>query len=288
MRAFKLFFLLFFLSQFSNAEDFLNDSFSFISAKRNSGEDYKEYLKKYEISSKESLVHTFENESKEVSIPEAVGLSEAGSLEPDRRNALKRAEAFEKLSFDFVPEAFSLEVLSLGFQEVRDSRFLKHDSSFPRRISWLFPDDGCFVRADFMIKKLKEYGYEFKKVFLFGNLEVETKNTFSNKVSWWYHVAPVIRVGEKLYVLDPSIEPERPLELSRWVLRQTDSLEKIEIAICSDSTYSPGSQCEKGREIPFEKKLAVQELFLEHEWHRQITLDRDPEVVLGNSPPWRN
>ena len=38
--------------------------------------------------------------------------------------------------------------LQENFRKIRDLRFVNQGKNFLRRLSWLYPDDGCFARAD--------------------------------------------------------------------------------------------------------------------------------------------
>ncbi|MBC75975.1 MAG: hypothetical protein CME64_08155 [Halobacteriovoraceae bacterium] len=107
-----------------------------------------------------------------------------------------------------------------------------------------YPQDGCFGRAHEMVKILDKFNVNSGKVFLEGNLQVETDKSPNGKVFWWYHVAPVVAVktgrkkkvkystpGSRIvrtrmedeyipHVLDPSIF-DKPVPLSEWIAIQT-------------------------------------------------------------------
>jgi hypothetical protein len=113
--------------------------------------------------------------------------------------------------------------------------------------------DGCYARAHKMRKIITEkYGYCCEKVFSFATENDDELAVQANKwggccVTWWYHVAPLIRVRVKILTFDFTlamvIDPgmfDKPVLLSSWLMAQ-------ENAACSAhahvSSYSiqPGS-----------------------------------------------
>jgi hypothetical protein len=182
----------------------------------------------------------------------------------------------------------SKKLLQERFEALRDMRFLegKNGEEFPRRVSWLFPDDGCYARAALVNRNaFREFIPIPEKVFAFGNLRVKTGNSPRGRVSWWYHVAPIVEVDSEKYVIDPAIEAKRPLKLKEW-LERMGKPEKIKVAICNTGTYSPSSDCSNetdGMELRAQK---VQAHFLNLEWRRLESLGRQAEVELGQEPPW--
>jgi len=176
-----------------------------------------------------------------------------------------------------------------AFERIRDLRFLndKNCSNFKRRLSWLYPDDGCFARAALAVKNLDSIQLpKPSKIFAFGNLEVKTTNSPLGRVSWWYHVVPAIRLGTQVIVFDPAIEPLRFLLVEEWVAKM-GSVNNIKIAVCSPETYSPDDQC-LGATDSGTLALADQSYYLNLEWDRLKTLKRPPESELGDFPPWLN
>ena len=100
-------------------------------------------------------------------------------------------------------------------------------------------------------------------------------------------MAPIVRVGHEVYVLDPAIEPKRPLEVHEWLARMgADFTNPVEVAICSSHSYDPVSNCAQGANRSADA-YDDQYHFLSEEWTRQIDLQRDPAQVLGDNPPWR-
>lgn len=176
-----------------------------------------------------------------------------------------------------------------AFKSIRDQRFLtvRQDPSFLRRISWLYPDDGCFARADLAKTKFHEMGFkEIKKVFIFGDLQAETTNSPNGMVTWWFHVVPLIKIEGQYYAVDPAIDPKSPLPLLDWVYAMAPDLKSVEIAVCDGNSYDPGSNCEGGQGLPMDEVVAHQKTYLSYEWFRMKEMGRDPKKVLGDEPPW--
>ncbi len=183
----------------------------------------------------------------------------------------------------------SLEYMQQRFQEMRDQRFIQHSSkpNFLRRISWLYPDDGCFARAQLANRNLLNASAPApSKVYVFGDLSVQTVNSPYGSVTWWYHVAPVVEVNGQKYVLDPSIEPRNPLTLQVWLAKMNPNPGTLSVAICGSGSYHPYDKCD--REVNGQDKQSEMEQgwFLDPEWDRLVDLNRDPERELGNFPPW--
>lgn len=205
-------------------------------------------------------------------------------------SAMDDTTPLAEVDFANVPE-WTMEELTEDFTYLRDTRLLK-GSAFSgelttRRVSWLYPDDGCWLRAEEMNNHLLAHASQrTNKIFIYGELTVETANNPLGSVSWWFHVAPVARVGDVVYVLDPAIEPAQPLPIADWVGRQSD-VDAAELRLCSSFTFDPGSECDDAEPVPpTETDQAIQN-YLRYEWNRQISLGRDPMEVLGDHPPWQ-
>lgn len=114
-----------------------------------------------------------------------------------------------------------IQVSVLSEQEVQEYfNLMKSQSHIP----FSYPEDGCYARAQEMSLLLEQYGVVTGKVFIEGDLRVETNNSAKGFVEWWYHVAPIVLVdtGEKVeqYVLDPSLF-DRAVPLEVWTNTQT-------------------------------------------------------------------
>jgi hypothetical protein len=204
------------------------------------------------------------------------------------KTPLNSAQYFRESNVPEVTEWYSYKNVLENFRRLRDHRFLiwsRRPQSL-RRSSWLYPDDGCYARAALAHYNIYQWDLAVpKKVFAFGNLTVKTKNSPRGAVSWWYHVAPIVEVGSIKYVLDPAIEPGRPLKLAEWLGRMGVA-SRIKVAICNSGTYGPRSYC--GRNTDGVEKTAFrhQQKYLGLEWQRLRNLGRNPLQELGDDPPW--
>jgi hypothetical protein len=204
-------------------------------------------------------------------------------------SAEKVATDWASLDSSEIPQWNSWQ-LRTGFQRLRDQRYLEMSTmpGFARRLSWLYPDDGCFSRAALATQLLAHEGYPHpKKLFAFGNLVAQTPNTSSGQVSWWYHTVPVVRVGGEVMALDPSIEPKRPLPFAEWVQRMGGSPQDFTFAVCQSGTYTPYSSCYAPPSEDVSAEMQDQDAFLQAEWAREQELGRDPVKELGDQPPWK-
>lgn len=203
-------------------------------------------------------------------------------------NAYSVSGSFFDLDSSDIQEEADLIEIETAFYLVRDMRFLKSrkDQNFLRRITWLFPDDGCYARAALMKGLLDDVAVPVSRVFIFGDLEVITDNHPAGAVNWWYHTAPVMKATDgTLYVLDPAVEPARPLTLEEWTLRQVPALDQAQLSICSGNTYAPNNSCTSTFD-PLTMAMTDTLYLLDFEWNRQSLLKRDPKDVLGDTPPW--
>ncbi len=194
----------------------------------------------------------------------------------------------KQIDFSSVPEVSTHEELLRMFYLIRDSRFLYLDDNpeFSRRISWLYPDDGCFARAALAGMKLNENQLiRPAKIFTFGNLSVQTSYSPEGAVYWWYHVAEIVRFMDAYYVLDPALNSHEPLLVEDWfhlMGKETD----LEGVVCNVYTYGPFDDCLKATKESDSSAQSDQLTYLQYEWNRMNELGFDPVLVLGDNPPW--
>jgi hypothetical protein len=100
-------------------------------------------------------------------------------------------------------------------------------------IPFQYVRDGCYARAHKM-RQIIETKYEYccEKVFSFANQNQDTLAVRADKwggccVTWWYHVAPLIRVRIRIlrvsFVLALVVDPgmfNKPVLLSTWLSAQ--------------------------------------------------------------------
>ena len=178
--------------------------------------------------------------------------------------------------------------LAAHYALARDER-VYGDKKNPRRATWLYPDDGCYTRASHMARLIGSTGRPKPgKIFVLGDLLVRTPFTRSGRMSWWYHVAAAYRKGSAVVVLDPSVDPRKPLLLADWLARLTNAPQTVRIIGCDSRAYFPISQCVGG--AASQERSAVTHLLelLKPEWQRALDLGFDPKMALGPQPPWAN
>lgn len=199
-------------------------------------------------------------------------------------------QPLEKIAVNDLPDAGSYEKLEQEFFYIRDTRFIETErANFPRRLTWLYPDDGCYARAEMAKLALNQHRFAApKKIFVFGNLFAASRNSPEGSVQWWYHVAVAYRVGSEAYVLDPALEPQRPLKLKEWNSLVGGDNTRVQYSICAAGTYDPSWNCANPRSMLPKDTEQEQEYFLPLEWSRIEELRRNPEQELGSSPPWLN
>ncbi len=93
-------------------------------------------------------------------------------------------------------------------------------------IPFEYVKNGCFARAHKMRQIITtKYGYCCEKVFSYGDLNVKADKWGGCCVSWWYHVAPLVRVKVNnvvyCYVIDPGMF-DKPVLLSEWLAAQAN------------------------------------------------------------------
>lgn len=205
------------------------------------------------------------------------------------KNAQEMAIDLDDLDISILPQWPSQNVLNSAFNYMRDTRFLFDEGKkeFPRRISWLYPDDGCYARAALSVHKIDETKLVAPyKVFIFGNLRVKTPNSPDGWVGWVYHVAPVISVDGKAYVLDAAINPIAPMQLRDWVTTMVKDSHDARVSLCHTNTYTPDQACRKSKPEDDDDAEPDQIEYLSIEWDQLKDMDRNPEKELGDEPPW--
>ncbi len=101
-------------------------------------------------------------------------------------------------------------------------------------------------------------------------------------MEWWYHVALAYRVANEVYVLDPALEPHRPLKVAEWNFLIGGDKARPKYAICASETFDPSEDCYKPKAYDTDRAFAEQALFFDSEWDRLLKLQREPERELGD------
>lgn len=173
------------------------------------------------------------------------------------------------------------------FHFIRDYRFMESiHSSFSRRLSWLYPDDGCFARAEMMRLELEEkFGLKSSKLFIFGDLTVKTPFSPYGSVSWWYHVVPAFRQDQQVFVFDPALKFDRPMLLEEWLEVMGQNGKSPLLSLCAGAAYGPSSDCDSP--IPDSGVASDQSYYLQMEEDRVLSLGHPVDQILKDLPPWR-
>lgn len=206
------------------------------------------------------------------------------------QTAWGRAVEFEKVDFSEAADVGTIERLTEIFNYIRDSKFISNQAGpLPeRRLSWLYPDDGCYIRAELAVQfTVKQQMPETAKLFGFGDLAVKSSNHPDGIVRWWYHVVPVYRVGTQAYVVDPSIDYRKPMLAEEWKKAMEAEYPAEKFSVCKAHTIGPDDSCTNPYGQSIDNLIREQTDFLNEEWYRVITLGRDPQSELGNNPPWK-
>jgi len=203
-----------------------------------------------------------------------------------RENPLNQKVPITEIDFSPAPKITTYEELMHMFYVIRDSRFLYEKSDFARRISWLYPDDGCFSRAAMTgIKLEKERLVRPAKIFAFGDLMIQTPYSSAGAVYWWYHVAAVVNYMGTMYVLDPALKADGPMLAEEWYNKMGEE-KNLKGIVCNEYTYDPLDYCINATVKSDAYAQRDQPEFLELEWKRMRKLGYDPEKILGDNPPW--
>jgi hypothetical protein len=197
--------------------------------------------------------------------------------------------SFAAIKLNQISELANLRTIQEIFQRLRDTRSWRWNRmpNFPRRLMWVYPSDGCYLRTAMMDEKLAEWGAPPpKNLFIFGEL------SFSNKfqqMTWWYHVAPVYRLGNQVYVLDPALNPSAPLKLQDWILSMTKSMTDSTYALCEAGAFNPYDECSLAQSTwDIGDRTSTLQDYLGREWEGlEEILGTSPSGILGEHPPWQ-
>lgn len=214
-------------------------------------------------------------------------------------NVIGQAKRLTDWSMNDLPEEY---LSDFDFQTVRDWRFLDDPDidNFLRRIPWLYPDDGCYNRAELVINRLSKINkIHFKKIFAFGDLKAKSNNSKEGSVSWWYHVAVTFKHNNEIWIIDPALEPEKIITVKEWqrlinfdgnkyLTDEEIKLKSLTYSLCDKTSYQPADDCYNA---PANKEDKIKDdssdlLFWERK--RIKELNRNPDQELGDFPPWKN
>jgi hypothetical protein len=211
--------------------------------------------------------------------------------DPSPATARDAAVPVAQAKFTSLPHYADHTFIAQIFDRVRDERFTHSNDKpdFQRRSSWLYPHDGCFARTALTGKRIQKWGYERPaKLFVFGDLKVQTPNAQEGYVSWWYHVVPVVLdSNQDVIVMDPAIDPSNPLPIEKWLARMGNSA-TFKVSVCDPLTFGPYDLCSNPDPKAEDQADQYQMNYLDYEWKNLVNLGRNPERELGEYPPWLN
>jgi hypothetical protein len=96
----------------------------------------------------------------------------------------------------------------------------------PPCIPFLYPDDGCWGRASEMCRLIIASSAQPAKIWIYGRLQVRTRNNPTCMVRWGWHVTATlqVKVGSKVetQAIDPSLF-DAPVSLATWKGVQGDA-----------------------------------------------------------------
>jgi len=97
-------------------------------------------------------------------------------------------------------------------------------------IEFNYPQAACQQRTQYLSMLLaKKYQLDHFRVWLFApvnlykgsneHLTIRDTNDLSESgvISWKYHVAPAVKTKDKIFVIDPSLDSEKPMSLDDWL-----------------------------------------------------------------------
>lgn len=211
-----------------------------------------------------------------------VALSSAGD------SAFHSQSSFQELDLSRITPVSDLKVIQEMFAKLRDIRAWTWEDmpTFFRRLTWLYPEDGCFLRAELMVQKLKEWGYPAPmQFFVFGDLSFSTPY---ETVNWWYHVAPAVRWRDQVYIIDPAVDYQQPLPVQEWIQKISGNVEFTRFAVCAAGAVSPDDSCDSAESHwDPDDRMATLQNSLANEWRQlEAVLGSPPVRVLGDFPPW--
>lgn len=205
-----------------------------------------------------------------------------------RETPINKKVPINQIDFSLAPKVVTYAELLQMFYVIRDARFLYEQTKpqFARRISWLYPDDGCFFRAAMSSVKLEDdHLIRPAKIFAFGNLMISTPYSSAGAVYWWYHVAGVVNYMGSFYVLDPALNSASPILVDDWYSMMGSS-NNVQGVVCNAYTYAPYDECYKANNVSDKRARKDQAEFLKREWDRLNSLGYEPLEMLGDNPPW--
>ncbi len=110
-------------------------------------------------------------------------------------------------------------------------------------IPFQYKRDGCYARAHKMKEVMENvFRRSCDKIFVWGKL----RNGCTFYRRWYYHVAPVVYVGSRQYIIDPGLNKNGPVSIAEWknaMLPNDDYyIDEYKTTIKSGAYYMPKDQ----------------------------------------------
>jgi len=163
----------------------------------------------------------------------------------------------KKLSKDLGPLArvqndWDIDGLKGRIPGISETKEVFDSVASDRSIPFEYLPDGCYARAHVASKYFLDKGINCAKLYVmlgdvdwdnpfypFPPYRLEAKNKFTEG-RWWYHVAPLTFAKDEEtgkiegYVIDPAVDPKKPLKAADWVKAFWDGTFKIQF----DTTHA--------------------------------------------------
>ena len=220
-----------------------------------------------------------------------------GATRDEGSTAWERRVAVSAVDFTDVP-TWSDADIKAQFIATRDKRYLNDNSNpvGPRRIPWMYTNDGCYARADQVRHLVVTDGGKTApyKLFAFAPLRVYSDNAIDGKQTWGYHVVPIVKnsAGQPV-VFDAALNPCQTLPWKDWLALMVDDMSVYDkwldgngVTLGDPNAYGRGDPAIDGPDNDQRSLDDLQNWALTAEWTRQTILGRNVTDVLGDHPPW--
>lgn len=150
-------------------------------------------------------------------------------------------------------------------------------------IPFNYPDDGCWARAHEMCRLIIASNIlaQPRKIWIYGNLKVSTRNHPNCSVEWGWHVAPTLLVEtgttSEIYVIDPSLFTE-PVTKVKWVNVQNDPNRALQ-----DTDANVFYRNYNGDKVEYDSDYSQTQQILKY-YKREL----DNRVSIYGPPPYSN
>lgn len=190
-----------------------------------------------------------------------------------------------------IPTWPNYQTIKEQFDYLRDHAFLidPTDKQTKRSIPWHYPLDWCFGRAAAAVRLYDQHALPRPaKIFVFGNLKLLSAfgPSPSNTLSFWYHVAPVIRDQQTnlVYVLDPALDFNQPMPMETWLkqLVELSGDREERVSICNGYGAVPYDFCNNATADQEKRQADLLPGLLPKEWEHVQSKGIQAEALLTN------